>query len=554
MKNCNAYINGYAEKILNNEIEHCADIEKLIKNNIFPVLERDDVYIDNEQIEKGLTLQKYFPYDLTLWEKFLFACIAGIKYRKDNSIYFTDIRIIIGRGAGKNGFISFLCFYFLSPAHNVRGYDIDILANSETQAKVSFNDIYEIITSPKDKAQAQALKSNFYATKELIIGKATKSYLEFNTSSKKGKDSKRSGCVIFDEKHEYTDVANINTLKSGLGKKRDARVITITTDGHTRGGVLDKEKEQNADILKEYDPDNRTLVYYCHIENEDEWKDPAKWVKANPSIDDDTFSSLKAQIAQEVKDMPYNMDYYSEFMAKRMNFPIGNKDVEVASWDDICACNDDMPELTGSICVGGVDYAKTNDFVSCCLLFKKNNKYYLKQRTFICAKSKDLPGIKAPLKEYAENGEVEFINDVEIPAQAVSDWFAEQGQKYIIKRIAVDNFRYSLLNKALKEIGFDAFEIKNIKLVRPSDIIRVAPIINSIFVKHNLSWGSCQIMRWFTNNTKKIQKDGNITYGKIEKNYRKTDGFMAFVSAMTIEEDLIEYSEVASDVQIPLTW
>ena len=39
-------------------------------------------------------------------------------------------------------------------------------------------------------------------------------------------------------------------------------------------------------------------------------------------------------------------------------------------------------------------------------------------------------------------------------------------------------------------------------------------------------------------NTKKILNNGNITYGKIEENYRKTDGFMAMVSAFTIVEDI----------------
>ena len=64
------------------------------------------------------------------------------------------------------------------------------------------------------------------------------------------KDSKRTGAVIFDEKHEYLDSTNMNTLMSGLGKVKDPRKITITTDGHVRGGVLDKEKEENKKILE----------------------------------------------------------------------------------------------------------------------------------------------------------------------------------------------------------------------------------------------------------------------------------------------------------------
>lgn len=45
-------------------------------------------------------------------------------------------------------------------------------------------------------------------------------------------------------------------------------------------------------------------------------------------------------------------------------------------------------------------------------------------------------------------------------------------------------------------------------------------------------------MRWYTNNTKKVKskKYGNYEYQKIEAKSRKTDGFFAFVAAMTQHE------------------
>lgn len=397
MKIYSQYINPYMEKILNNEIEHCKEQELMIKNIVIPILEREDVYIDEDKIEKGLSLQKYFPYQLIEWEVFLFALIVGVFF-KNGDIVFKDIRIIVGRGSGKNGFISFLCFYFLSPYHGIRGYNIDLLANSEEQAMTTFNDVYEIVKEPFNNKLKKALEANYYATKEKILGKKTKSVLRFNTSSKRGKDSKRTGCIIYDEKHEYLDATNMNTLASGLGKVWHGREITITTNGHVRGGVLDRELEQANDILKEYNPLNRTLVFWCRIEDEKEWKDPEKWIKAIPSLND--FPSLKSTIEKEVLDMPYKMDYFPEFMAKRMNFPIGNKEVEVATWDDILATNQEFIELEGMDCVGGVDFAKSNDFVACCLLFRKSEKYYMLHHTFVCAKSRDLPGIKAPIKDW----------------------------------------------------------------------------------------------------------------------------------------------------------
>lgn len=532
------YIQGYIDKILNNKIEHCPEQEAMINNIVLPVLARDDVYIDEEKIEKGLALQKYFPYKLIEWEVFLFALIAGVFF-KNGDIYFTDIRIIVGRGSGKNGFISFLCFYFLSPVHGIEGYNIDILANSENQAKTSFNDLYDLINNPIKQEYASPLLHNFNATKTEITGKRTKSILRYNSSSKRGKDSKRTGCAIYDEKHEYMDATNINTLRSGLGKVWHGREITITTNGHIRGGVLDSELEQNKEILKEYNPKNRTLVFWCRIEKEEEWNQPDKWIKAIPSIND--FSSLRSTIEKEVADMPYNQSYFPEFMAKRMNYPIGNKDEEVASWDDILATNQELIDLTGESCVGGIDFARTNDFVAAGLLFKKGDTRYFICHGWVCAKSRDLGGITAPLDEWARRGLITFINDVEVPAQCVTDWFLEMGQLYPIEKIAVDNFRFSFLNGALRQIGFDAYERKNVKLIRPSDLMKVSIAVNSVFINHNLVVGDNPYFRWNVNNTKKITDHrGNVSYGKIDPRYRKTDAFMAFANALCIEDAIIE--------------
>lgn len=550
MKNYSRYIDPYIRKIKNNEVEHCREQEQMIDNIVIQTLERDDVVIDDEKIEKGLSLQKYFPYRLIEWETFLFALIVGVTFR-NGDIVFNDIRVMVGRGSGKNGFISFLCFYFLSPYHGINGYNIDLMANAEQQAKTSFIDVYDVITNPVKEEYRTVLKKNYHATKELITGKKTKSMLRFNTSSKRGKDSKRTGCVIFDEKHEYTDVQNMNTLKSGLGKVWHGRIITITTDGHIRGGVLDQEKEQNRAILKEYNPMNRTLVFWCRIEDEKEWNQIDKLVKAIPSLED--FPSLKTTILKEIMDMPYNMDYFPEFMAKRCNYPVGNAENEVASWKDIEeATKEELPELEGKNCIGSVDYALTNDFACAGLTFRQKQRIYHMQHTFICTRSRDLTGIKAPLKKWEVEGDVEFIDDADIPPEIITGWFEEMGKKYNILKIGIDNFRLPLLNSAFKKIGFDVYERKNLFLVRPSHIMQVAPLINSLFIRHMVSFGKTPIMRWYIHNTKKVMDvKGNITYGKIEPRYRKTDGFMEFVNTVVLLDELpeeIDYGNINFDV------
>lgn len=550
----NRHINPYAEKILSGKIPANIEQIQMMKNNVLPVLDRDDVYIDEQAIEDGLKLQKYFWYELIPWEKFLFALIAGLKFKEDDDIFFDTIRAIIGRGAGKNGFISFLIFYFISPVHGIRGYNVDLVANAEDQAKRSFEDVHAVVTDQADKELAQAIKANFRATKEEIVCTATQSKLTFNTSSTKGKDSKRTGCVVFDEKHEYVNDKNINTFRSGLGKMPHCREITITTDGHTRGGVLDKEKELNKKILEKYDPDNRTLVFWCRIEDKDKWNDFKELEKANPSIP--YFKSLRKTIAKEIKEMSMTPDYFREFMAKRCNYPIGDNTVQVASWEDIVAASEqEMADIHGLDCVGGVDYSQTNDFTACVLLFKIGGKHYVLHHTFVCKQSRDLHGIQAPLDEWEKAGALEYVDNVEIPADMIVGWFIEQQRKYSlnIKMLGMDNFKYSFLMRELNAAGFDAKDKKNVLRVRPSNIMEKVQTINSLFINHNLVWAD-KIMNWYTYNTAKNFNGTTVYYGKIEPHYRKTDGFMAFVAAMCVSDELDEENTVIYDDVPAMTW
>ena len=101
-----------------------------------------------------------------------------------------------------------------------------------------------------------------------------------------------------------------------------------------------------------------------------------------------------------------------------------------------------------------------------------------------------------------------------------------------------------MLSKALKNIGIDGSDKDQVKIVRPSDVMKIVPVIDSAFNKHKIVWGDNPLMRWFTNNTKLTDKNlGNYVYDKIEPKSRKTDGFMAFVHAMIAAQEILEDEE-----------
>ena len=122
-------------------------------------------------------------------------------------------------------------------------------------------------------------------------------------------------------------------------------------------------------------------------------------------------------------------------------------------------------------------------------------------------------------------------------------------RKYRIIEIHIDNYRYALLREFLEKIGY-SWDRKNVILTRPSDIMKVYPIIDRCFTNGYFYWGDQPHLRWSVNNTKLVRTKksalaadgendmGNYLLGKIEPKSRKTDPFMALVHSMCGEDKL----------------
>ena len=189
---------------------------------------------------------------------------------------------------------------------------------------------------------------------------------------------------------------------------------------------------------------------------------------------------------------------------------------------------------------------KTTDFLSAGLLYKVEDKIYWIQKTWICKYSADLHRIKAPLEEWAIKGDIEYVDAKEIPPELPAVWLQNEAAKRNsrIVRIGIDNFRYSLLSKALLDINFSAEKgWENVICIRPRDEMRNIPLITSGFIQQRFCFGDTPVMRWAIQNSKTVvSAQGNITYGKIEPKSRKTDPFKAFVAAFCVSDVLDGYS------------
>lgn len=503
--------------------------------------ETEQIYTDEEQLTKYLSLERYFPYSLIPWEKFilgLWCCTywkGPVKKPRWKTVF-----AMVGRGAGKDGFIAFVGACMISPYNPVARYDIDICANNEDQAKRPLLDFVDILETPKWEAK---LDKHYYHTKEKIQGRKNKGTMKGHTNNPKGRDGLRSGMVIFNEVHQFENYDNITVFTTGMGKVDQPRIGFFTSNGEVSDGPLDDYLGQSEAVLFDGEPDNGVLYFICRLNSIEEVHDEENWVMANPSLP--YFPTLWDEIRDEYIKWVERPEQNGSFITKRFGIRSGQKEISVTDYQKVKATNKPLPDMRGWSCTVGIDYAELSDWAAVNLHFRKGEQRYDINHAWICAQSKTLGRIKPPWRDWVEQGHCTLVDDVSIHPDLIANYIREARKKYRIQMIAMDQFRWTLVSESMKKIGFDANDRAKVKLVRPSDIMQVDPVIQEQFDRGQFNWGDNPCLRWAVNNTKRVRSSknkgadtGNYYYAKIEGKSRKTDMFMALAASMIIEPAL----------------
>lgn len=535
-KHVDHYINLYKSGKIKFNSERILLIEYLEKH----VLSRDDIYFDDKMIDDCISFGEKWYFPLQPFQKFLIAFVF-LFYKENSRVFYRKHLWMLGRGGGKNGLISVITHFLISPLHGIPKYNVSIVANSEEQAMTSFEETYEAI------GKSNILKSMFARTKVKITSKAINAILKFRTSNGETKDGLRDGCVVFDEIHRYESNKDVRVHTSGLGKRKNPREFYIGTDGYVREGFLDKLKEKALNVLKGKAAHNAVFPFICKLNNAEEVDDPDNWEMANPmfchprsAYAEELFHTVYEEYL-DLQDDPSNRE---EFMTKRMNIPEVDLAKSVATWEEIIRTgfNEDgetprpIPDLRHHIAVGGLDFASIKDFAAVGLLFKVGDDYIWKTHSFVRQGFLKNVKLKVPIQKWEEDGFLTILDEPVIDIKHIVNWFVEMRELYGFNTIVADTFRLDLVKSALEAEGFTLLYIRNPKAIHSL----LAPRVETLFAKHKIIFGDNPLMRWYTNNVYvHIKKDGNKEYLKKDEIRRKTDGFQAFIHALWQADNIL---------------
>ncbi|WP_249934266.1 terminase TerL endonuclease subunit [Marinilactibacillus psychrotolerans] len=534
----NKYVDEYIRKWHDGEIILNKKREQLLSLIEEQILPRSDLYyFDEEQIENYIEFSETWYFELDEWEKFISAFIF-LFYVEDDEVVFDEFVINIGRGGGKNGFLSTLANYFISPLHGIDYYDVSIVANSEKQAKRSFMECFRTI----HKKGNEALKEEFEAYKSSITSHETQSLFEYKTSNASSQDGGREGAVMYDEYHEMEDTAIVDVFSGGLGKVDHGRQFFIGTKGFKREGYFDTKYRECEDILNGLIEFKGTFPYIAELDDISEMDDFDMWPKANPALQpplNKRGKRLFNEVKKKYNKLAINPSGRSAFVTKRMNIVEDDMEHLVATREQLEATNRPFFKLD-TVPIGSLDFGSVRDFATCGLLFKKGEEYAFKSFTYAIKQFCDIhygysinnssigTEKKIPLKEWERRGLMKVVDEPSLNPMHVVNWFIKMRELYGVRKIIADNYKLDILRPLLEAEGFEVEGIRRPQAIHPL----LAPRIEDGFSNNKFIFEDNPLMRWFTNNVYVKETQQGKLFLKKEAVKRKTDGFQAFVHAL----------------------
>lgn len=336
--------------------------------------------------------------------------------------------------------------------------------------------------------------------------------------------------LIFDELHAQRTRDLWDALRYGGAARRQPLLISITTAGFDRHSICYEIHERAQKILDGAIEDDTFFAYIRSAGLEDDWKDPATWTKANPSLGVTISMADMEQACREAVDSPS-----SENVFKRYRLNIWTEsETRWIPWDKWVASAGtvDEEELLGQPCYAGLDLATVEDLTALVLVFPRPGGVYKVLPFFFAPKEgaiKRERDHRVPYMTWARQGFMELTEGDVTDYAFVLARIRELALKYQIKELAFDpwNAQHTINELAA---GGGPPSIKFPQTI--ANFNEPMKTMERLILKGDLHHGRNPIMDWMITNVAYHQDaSGNIRPDK-EKSRDKIDGVVATIMAL----------------------
>ncbi len=537
---------AYAEDVIAGRIVACRFVRLACERHVRDLARTDGkVWFDRSAAERFFRFCAYLkhykgdyrgrPVELLPWQKFVFGCVYGWKRiedgRKTDALRFNYCYLEVPRKQGKTTIAAAVAAYDCAMLEE-SGAEVYVAATKEDQAKILWRDVAAYIAGSADAA----------ATFEVVLGKSTiyakhsarTSFIVPVGHNSERLDGLNPFSVICDELHAWKGRDLWDVLTGAFGARSNYHMVAITTAGSNAQGICMTERNHLVGVLEGlFEADNKFGVIYSLDKGEEaDWKNPAVWAKANPSLGAGKLVRFMADEARKAEQEPSALN---AFLQKQLNIWTDASDawLSVADWR-ACAGSHLHDDLAGKKCFAGIDLARVNDLSAVAYVFPVQPglermrvvvDFFIPAEGLQAREDRD----KVPYRRWISEGHLVALPGRTVDFEGIAAKIRERAGQWVVESVAYDrHFAGELIQTLTKEgmtlvphgMGFLSMSAPS------SDFERLV-------VAGKLAHDGNPVLAWNAANAIIVRDPaGNIKPDK-DKSTNRIDGVVAAIMAIT---------------------
>lgn len=310
------------------------------------------------------------PFVLDPSQQFIVGSLFGWE-AKDHTRRFRVAYIEEGKGNGKTPLAAGIGLYMLIADKEGRP-EVYSAAVDREQANILFRDAVVMARASPEISERVIYSGGMGRENNIAFLECGGFFRPVASEHKgRGKSGPRVHCALLDEVHEHPTAAMVEFMRAGTKGRKQALIVMITNSGHDKTTVCYQYHEYSRKTLERIEPEERTDTFFCYVcglDEGDDWKDEAVWLKANPLLGKSiTHKYLREQVREAIG-MPAKQN-----IVRRLNFcQWTESDAAWLSKDvwDACLADIDVESLRGRRCWGGLDLSSKKDLTALTLVFE----------------------------------------------------------------------------------------------------------------------------------------------------------------------------------------
>lgn len=467
-------------------------------------------------------------FNLQPFQAFIIAMIFGWRRKDNGKRRYNKTYIEMARKNGKTELaaaIAWVCAILEQPL----GGEFYSVATKKDQAKKWFDAVKYM--GKQLAREDEAFDDKFRILTYNISSEELNIKMSYLSSDEDTLDGLNPFYVCIDELHAHPTGGVYKVMETGMSSWDDSLLNAITTAGFNLNSFCYSLRKTCIDVLAERKrQDNQFIIIYT-IDDEDDWKDPNVWVKANPCLG----NTPKLQKFEEDFQGAVNEGGVSEiqFKTKNLNMWTATSTTFIKDEEYLNCVSDWSHEaMRGSTCFAGLDLASTLDYAVYAQFFpsyEEGGKHRSILKYFIPEeKANSRRGEKVDFLRWQNEGHLIVTPGNVTDYNYIHKYIVDSHDFCNVKMIYYDRHNASQLVINLTEEGIQMKPFSQAIASMNAPTVQISKMIRN----KEMDFGVDPVLRWmFSNIQLAMDTSGNIKIDKAKSSDR-VDGPVALVMAV----------------------